>query len=219
MKRLFIPAAFAAILLLVACLPTVATPTPVDVSAIVTSAVGTAFTELTMAAPTTTAIPTLTPTLTPTDTPVPTSMPDYSGIKFVSLYLINVSQTVFVFQLNGSRGEFRGTGNDLLQFECNVSAEEPNKLSCYGPYQAPGQEILFKLFPADRTDPVLTVDMIAPDAYPPTPVGMTCDSEPLWLRFPGQYDYGCYAVSCYINSTYYGGSADTCTNPWMWPVP
>jgi hypothetical protein len=78
--------------------------------------------------------------------------------------------------------------------------------------------MIFHLLEASRTDPVLTLDIIIPSFYPPTPVGMKCEVEPLWVS-PLTGTYGCYAVTCYIGNTYYGGTKDTCVNPWIWPVP
>ena len=126
---------------------------------------------------------------------------------------------VVVFDLNGKSGEFRLTGNEYT-YTCQLSPTDADTLRCLGAYQAPGREVIFKLYEASRTDPVLIQDMIIPDSLPPTPEGMACDIEPLWEVHPEiDPNYGCYAVTCYINSQYYAGTQDTCIQPWLWPVP
>jgi hypothetical protein len=216
MKRPFLLAALAAIIFLAACSPAVATPTPVDVSAISTSAVETAYAALTASAPTATPVPTLPPTLAATSTPVATATPDYSVIKFDLIYFQN-SELVVTFQLNNARGQFTGEGNGH-QFECTTLSDTPDNLRCVGPYLAPGLELLFHLFAANNPTPILQVDLLVPSTFPPTPEGMRCEIEPLWVA-PLTGPLGCYAVTCYIGASYYDGTPNTCEKPWRWPVP
>ena len=123
---------------------------------------------------------------------------------------------MFVFALNGAQGSFHGQGNEY-PYECRLLTEQPDKLYCFGAYQAPGREMLFMLFEANRSDPILTIETITPSAYPPTPVGMRCEIEPLWVGLGGET--GCYAVTCYVGDSVYGSTPNTCDKPWKWPVP
>ncbi len=166
------------------------------------------------------------PTIEPTQTPKPTATstatsiptPDYSLIKFAYLYANGTTETVFVFNLNGIRGMFHGEGNKYL-YTCKSLPDNADKLYCTGDYQASGRNVVFQLFDAGRKDPVQTMKIGIPSYIPPTPIGMTCEIEPLWVA-PLTGSYGCYAVTCYIGGQYYGGTEDTCTNPWpWWPVP
>jgi hypothetical protein len=210
-------AALAIIFLLVACGPS-ATPATPDVASMQTQAVATAYAMLTLTAPAATITPLPTATGTPVPTATATATPDFSAVKYVNLYFTGTNGMVVIFALNGARGEFRLTGNEYA-YECQPAADNPDQLLCRGAYQAPGREVIFNLYESSQTDALLTLDLIIPSLYPPTPEGMKCEIEPLWVRFPGSYAYGCYAVTCSINGIYYGGSADTCTNPWIWPVP
>jgi len=126
---------------------------------------------------------------------------------------------VVIFDLQGKDGEFVLTGNEYT-YACQFSPTDVNSLRCLGAYQAPGREVIFKLYKAGHTDPVVIQDMIIPDSVPPTPDGMVCDIEPLWVSHPEiDPNYGCYSVTCYINSQYYAGAQDTCVQSWPWPVP
>jgi hypothetical protein len=215
MKRLFIPAALAAILLLAACSPAATTSTPIDVSAISTSAVETAYAALTRSAPTATTVP----TLAATNTPVATSTPDYSTIKFDLIYFQNETYLVVTFKLNNVRGQFSGEGNGYL-FKCTTLSDTPDNLRCVGPYQAPGRRMLFHLFANNTTTPILEVELIIPNTYPSTPEGMWCEIEPLWVA-PLTGPEGCYAVTCYLNGVFVDqGTQNTCDQPWQYgPVP
>jgi len=50
----------------------------------------------------------------------------------------------------------------------------------------------------------------------PSPEGMSCEVEPQWNNpAPGhEIGYGCFAVSCYLNGTYFYGNNATCQTPW-----
>ncbi len=213
MKRFFLPAALAAIVFLSACGQAAATPTPIDVPAISTDAVGTVFAALTQSAPTATIVP----TLAATDTPTATSTPDYSVIKYDHLYFSGSTKMVIVFALNGATGEFHVIGNNYT-YDCKPSPDNSDKLLCTGAFQAPGREVIFQLFEASLADPILTADVKIPSLYPPTPVGMQCEIEPLaGFGFPAN----CYAVTCYLNGIYVNeGTPNTCDQPWRYgPVP
>ncbi len=95
----FVGCIFFVLFILVACEPNAPTPTPVDVSALQTRAVETAYANLTRSAPTVTLTPTitLTPTVTPTFTPslTPTititpTEPKLSLETNLAIYMINV---------------------------------------------------------------------------------------------------------------------------------
>jgi hypothetical protein len=176
--------------------------------------------------PTDTATPqptlTLTPTIIPTSTPSPTTTPDFSIITFDYIYFEGTNRTVFVFTLNGAQGIFTAVGTAAgtdFSYECKTLPDQPDKLYCFGPFQAPGREMVFKLSETNRIDPILTFNTIMPSLYPPTPVGMWCEIEPLWINFGG--DYGCYVVTCLINGVYVDeGTPNTCEQPWRYgPVP
>jgi hypothetical protein len=174
------------------------------------------------ASPPSTTTPTPTPTVVPTATPIPTATatstptPDYTLIKYFSLYFNGTSETVLVFTLNGVTGEFRGEGNDY-PYTCRLLADQPDKLYCTGAYQAPGREMFFHLYEANQIDPVLSLDIIVPSSLPPTPVGLTCEIEPLFNS--GQGPKGCYAITCVLpNGDYWGGTPNNCDIPWpYWP--
>jgi hypothetical protein len=97
--------------------------------------------------PTDTATPLPTPIMEPISMLIPTATitstptPDYSLIKFDSIYFNGTTQTVFVFTLNGVAGEFRAVGNND-QYECKRTPDIPDKLYCSGSYQAPGREMV-----------------------------------------------------------------------------
>lgn len=215
MKRSALAAVLAAMLLLPACGPAAATPTPIDVSAISTSAVETAYTGLTQSAPTATILP----TLAATDTPTATATLDLSVIKFDLIYFQQGNVLVVTFKLNGVRGEFSGEGNGYL-FECSTLPEAPDVLRCVGDYQAPGRELFFHLLTQGSTIPILEVELIIPNAYPSTPEGMWCEIEPLWVA-PLTGPEGCYAVTCYRYGVFVNeGTPNTCDQPWYYgPVP
>ena len=163
-----------------------------------------------------------TATSTPTETPVPTPTasptPDFSVVKFDKYYSIGTTTMVIVYALNGVRGEFHATGKDIYMYECKYDPDNADKLLCQGAYQGLGREIIFKLYEVSRVDPILINNILIEPLYPPTPEGMTCEIEPLWV-LPLHGTYGCYAVTCYLNGGYYGGTTDTCIQPWLWPVP
>jgi hypothetical protein len=215
MKHIFAPFALVVILVLAACGPAAATSTPINVSAISTSAVETAFAALTQSVPTAT----LVPTLSATNTPAVTATPDYSVIKFDLIYFQDGTRLVVTFKLNNVRGEFTGEGNGYL-FNCTTLSDTPDNLRCVGPYQAPGRELLFHLFAVNNTTPILEIGLIVPSTYPSTPVGMWCEIEPLWVA-PLTGPEGCYAVTCYLNGIFVNeGTPNTCDQPWMYgPVP
>ena len=50
----------------------------------------------------------------------------------------------------------------------------------------------------------------------PSPQGMSCEVEPQWNNPAGGHEiaYGCFAVSCYLNSGFYYGNNATCLTPW-----
>jgi hypothetical protein len=202
------------VFLLSACSAVSGTSTPDDRSPLQTQAVGTAFAMLTQSAPAPTGTA-LVATKTPTSSRTPGV--DYSVIKFESLYLNGTSETVLIFALHGVRGEFYVTGNDYT-YMCKPAPTDPDQLFCRGEYQPPGYEVLYKFFVVGQVEPILTRSMIIPSPYPPTPEGMRCEIEPLWVA-PLTGTYGCYAVTCYLNGQYYDGTADTCIQPWRWPVP
>lgn len=215
MKCFILPAVLAGILLLSACGPAAATPTPIDVSAISTSAVETAYAGLTQSVPTATIIPTLAATATPTAT----ATPDLSVIKFEVIYFQNGNMLVVTFKLNGARGQFSGEGNGYL-FECSTLPDALDTLRCVGDYQAPGRQMVFHLLANNNPTPILATELIIPNTYPSTPVGMWCEIEPLWVA-PLTGPEGCYAVTCYRNGVFVNeGTANTCDQPWMYgPVP
>lgn len=202
-----------ATLFLSACNQGAVTAEAVQVSALQTQAVETAFAVLTQDAPAATA--TATATLIPPATH--TAVPDYSMIKHESIYFVGSSEMVVAFSLNGTHGEFHLTGNDY-RYDCQVDPGNPDLLLCRGAYQAPGRVVIFNLHAAESATPILTMEMIIPSMYPPTPEGMYCEIEPLWVP-PLTGNYGCYAVTCYLYGTYYDGTPDTCIQPWRWPVP
>jgi hypothetical protein len=216
MKRPFL-AALVITFLLSACGPSAATSTPLDVPAMQTQAVETAYAMLTLTAPAVTATPLPTATGTPVPPPTGTPTPDFSAVKHVNLYFTGTTGMVIVFALNGARGEFRLTGNDYT-YECAPSPDNPDQLLCRGAFQAPGREVLFNLYESSRTDPLLTFDYTIPSLYPPTPEGLKCEIEPLWVA-PLTGPAGCYAVTCYLNGSSYPGTPNTCDQPWQWPVP
>ncbi|KAF0106560.1 MAG: hypothetical protein FD146_2468 [Anaerolineaceae bacterium] len=215
MKRLIL-AALAITFLLAACGPSAASPTPLDVPAMQTQAVQTAYAMLTLTAPAATPTPLPTATGTPVPPATSTPTPDFSVIKHESLYFNGTAEMVLVFALNGARGEFRLTGNEYA-YECQPAADDPDQLLCRGAFQAPGREVIFNLYESSRSEALLTLDILIPSLYPPTPEGMWCEIEPLWMGLGG--GYGCYAVTCTINGQYYDGTPDTCVQPWRWPVP
>jgi hypothetical protein len=219
MKYFILPAALAGILLLSACGPAAATPIPIDVASISTQAVETAYAGLTLSAPNSTAAPTLTPTLAATETPTATATPDLSVIKFDAIYFQNGNMLVVTFKLNGARGQFSGEGNGYL-FECTSLPDTPDALRCVGAYQAPGRQMVFHLFANSNPTPILATELIIPNTYPSTPVGMWCEIEPLWVA-PLTGPEGCYAVTCYRNGVFVNeGTPNTCDQPWYYgPVP
>ena len=50
----------------------------------------------------------------------------------------------------------------------------------------------------------------------PSPEGLSCEVEPQWNNpAPGhEIGIGCFAVSCYLNGSYYYGNNATCQTPW-----
>lgn len=126
------------------------------------------------------------------------------------------NQTVFVFAMNGATGEFHATA-DHKEYECRVLPDQPDKIFCYGQLQGSGREVLLELYATGVVTPVVSIAIVVPSRIPPTPFGMQCEIEPLWVGF-GQPE-GCHAVTCTINSVYNGGTANTCITPWLWPIP
>jgi hypothetical protein len=216
MKHLTLPA-ITMILLLAACSPAAAIPTTLDINSLQTQAVQTAYAELTQLAP----AATITSTPLPTDTPLPpaTSTPefDFSKIKYTNLYFNSTTEMVLIFSLNGARGEFNLIGNNY-QYACTPSRDNPDQIVCRGAYQAPGREVVFSLYETSRVDPIYSVDLVIPSFYPPTPEGLICEIEPLWV-LPLTGPEGCYAVSCQLNGVPYPGTPNSCDQPWQWPVP
>lgn len=176
------------------------------------TAMQSAYTGLTQIA----GVPTM---LAQTPTPTATSTPtvDYSVITFSHLFVDGTEETVVVFKLNGASGDFTLMGNEHTYF-CKPQRDDPDILICRGVFQPVGYHVTYILYVEGNPEPIMTREMVIPFLYPPTPVGMNCEIEPLWVA-PLTGPYGCYAVTCYIGSTYYDGTTNTCENPWTWPVP
>lgn len=164
------------------------------------------------ALPSATSIP-ATMTLTPT--------PDYSQIKLYGTRDVRGgygSLTLVILEMGNLQGEYFGMG-DGNKYNCEFSEDFPSQLNCFGPIVPYQQKIKFSLFIPTSPDPVFntTFSFTGPG---PTPMGMYCEIEPLWTEVLNHIgNVGCYAVTCWINGTYYGGVQDSCKQYWPWIPP
>jgi hypothetical protein len=180
---------------------------------------------LSTSTPTATASQTTQPSVTsvpPTITVPPT--PDYSQITMIGAYAIQGQYgnfTQVILDIGNLQGEFIGiVGTD--QYKCEPRTDIPTQINCVGLPVIKDRQIKFSLFLPAITEPIFSTSFLLPGAIP-TPEGMVCEIEPLWtdvIRARGYYaEPGCYAVSCWLNGTYYGGVQDSCKEYWPWIPP
>jgi hypothetical protein len=164
-----------------------------------------------------TATSTPSPTVAPTSTPSPTPTPDYSAIRYLRAQNYyspdGVLQTVFVLDVGDLQDAFHVVVHNH-DYDCLRFDEYPGQVWCYGPYLPPGWEDTLYVYPQkDAPEPVFTQVFGLPLQPTPTLYGVTCTYEP--LSAIGQSDdSSCYAITCYYQGKYYGGTKNSCTNPW-----
>ncbi len=168
------------------------------------------------ALPSPTISPTETPTPAPTSTPTPSPKPDYSAIRYLRAQAQwagdGVRQTVFILETGDLQGEFEVIVN-RHSYRCQQFDEFPGQTWCYGPYLPPGWEDTLYLYVADQETPIFTQVFGLPIEPTPTLYGVTCIYEP--LSAIGQSDSSqCYAITCTYQGRYYGGTKNSCIDPW-----
>lgn len=171
---------------------------------------------------------TLEPSQTPTstDTPIPptitpTSTPDFTQIKLIGAYDIHQvygSFTQIIIEMGTLTGNYYGMV-DGVKYKCSFRNDFPTQMNCFGPNVFYGRNYKFALYSELLQEPIFNSSFIF-TSPPPTPVGMYCEIEGLWTELVGKIGgVGCYAVTCWINGVYYGGTQDSCKNPWPWIPP
>jgi hypothetical protein len=180
----------------------------------------------------TSALPTYTPTSLPSQTPLPsqtstqvantaTPTPDFSKISLYGVQDVRESYgsfTLVILEMGSSAGVFYGMGNGE-RYPCQYSKDYPTQLNCFGPTVAYQQKVNFSLYLTTLPDPVFNTAFRF-SGPPPTPMGMYCEIEPLWTEVLHHIGgVGCYAVTCWVNGTYYGGVQDSCKEYWPWIPP
>jgi len=173
---------------------------------------------------TTTATASQTPTtkttsLSATSTITPT--PDYSQITLFGAQDIRElygSATLLILEMGTIRGDFFGIG-DGEKYSCEFSKDFPTQLNCFGPTVPYQKKVDFSLFVITNSEPIFNTTFRF-SGPPPTPMGMYCEIEPLWTDVLNHIgNVGCYAVTCWINGSYYGGVQDSCKEYWPWIPP
>jgi hypothetical protein len=178
---------------------------------------------------------TLTQTPLPTETPTPipptaTStliIPtlDYNQIKLFGAHLINNaygSFTQVILDMGNLQGNFYGIGN-ADKYKCEFLKDNPTQLNCTGNPVLSEKLITFSLFITEQSEPIFSTTYRFIVALP-TPNGMYCEVEGLWTDLmQSLHNYhnepGCYAVTCWIDGSYYGGVEDSCKKYWPWIPP
>ena len=201
---------FLAILIITACSPT-STTTAVPIAASDTPfppPSDTPFPE-----PLATPIPTN--TRIPTDTATPTPSPDYSQIYLIRTFAVYEQSSQVFLNIGSLTGEYYaigrygGLGN--IYFQCTNNLEQLNEIVCNGGSIPFGLRIYFNLYDAETNELVYN-NMVSFTGPIPSPVGVVCEAEPLWESNQG--DLGCWAITCYLNGSWYGGTGNTCFKPW-----
>jgi hypothetical protein len=170
------------------------------------------------ASSTQTLLPTFT-TIAATNTSTPT--PDFSQIQLIGAHAIQGkygSFTLVILDVGSLQGDFYGLG-DGQRYKCEFRLDITTQIDCKGPSAPYNKQINFSLFASSHAEPVFKTNYNFSGILP-TPIGMYCEIEPLWtevLHYQG--DVGCYAVTCWVNGTYYGGVEDSCKEYWPWIPP
>jgi len=203
--------------LLASCSPNTVQTTETEIPTIIQTTAAPSTSTLTATAsqtpqPSVTNIP---PTITVTPTP------DYTQIKLYGAHLIQGnygSLTQVSLEMGNLQGEFYGiAGND--NYKCKFRKDIPTQMDCVGAPVPENKRINFSLFISTQTEPIFKTTYIFSGVMP-TPQGMVCEIEGLWTDIIKSRGYisepGCYAVTCWINGTYYGGVQDSCKEYWPW---
>jgi hypothetical protein len=112
-------------------------------------------------------------------------------------------------------GEYYAIGShsklENIRFRCTYNPKKLNELICDGASIPFGYKIYFTLYKAGTDEPVYdnTLTFSGPI---PSPTGVVCEVEPLTEAFAG--DVGCFAITCYQGGVWFGGSWNTCKEPW-----
>lgn len=147
--------------------------------------------------------------------------PDYSQIKWIGsheIWLLDNSFTQVIIDVGTLQGHYFGMA-DGENFRCEYRTDYVTQINCFGPIMPHHQSIEFMLFMISQTEPIFTnkFKFLSPL---PTPIGMTCEIEGLWTELVGKIgEIGCYAVTCWVDGEYYGGTSDSCKVPWPWIPP
>ncbi len=205
-----------AILLLNACQATPEAAPTVNVEATAQVLVVTLQAQTAAAAPSPTLAPTDTPTPLPSPTASPTPQVDYSSIRYLRAQTQwaadGVQQTVFILETGDLPGDFQMIVN-RHDYNCQRFEEFPGQIWCYGPYLPPGWQDTLYLYVNEGEEPVFTQIFGLPVEPTPTLYGVTCTYEP--LSAIGQSENSnCYAITCVYQGQYYGGTKNSCTDPW-----
>ena len=229
MKIFYTKILFLTILLffLAACQPQAATPTP-DIAKTAQQLANQMQTATAASLPTNLPAPQVTdtpaapPTVTPTATPqaTATSAADYSQIHYATAQTHYTTdgtpQTVFILDTGNITSNFtlivRGH-----EYSCQRFEDYPGQIWCYGPYLPPGYEDTMYLYLSgadySQDTPVFEQVFGFPIAPTPTLYGVTCIYEPL-SAIGQSTDSSCYAITCTYQGQYYGGTKNSCTDPW-----
>jgi len=210
MKLSFIIPIFITILLLSACAPApVETEMPLAASDTPLPLPSETSKPETSATPT----PTATPTRTATTSATPT--PDYSQIHLVRTFAVFEQSSQVFLDLGQLEGEYYAIGRysklENIHFRCMKNPEKTNELVCKGGGIPFGLGIYFNLYEAG-TNQLVYENIVSFTGPIPSPTDVVCEIEPLWESNQGEL--GCWAITCYQNGQWYGGTGDTCTKPW-----
>jgi len=202
--------AFLAILMITACSPTLAaTELPVPAS----DTPPPLPTETSTPEPSATPIPTN--TLIPTSTSTATPTPDYSQVKLERTFAVYEQYSQVFLNMGTLEGEYYAIGRhsklENIQFRCAYNPKMQTELICDGASIPFGYKIYFTLYKTGTDEPVYdnTLTFTGPI---PSPTGVVCEVEPLTEAYAG--DVGCFAITCYQDGIWYGGSENTCKKPW-----
>ena len=210
MRRIFPLLACLATLISCACAPSpvateppvVASNTPVPVPS-----------ETSTPEPSATLIPSVTPIPTETSTATPT--PDYTQIHLVRTYAVYQQSSQVFLNMGTLLGEYYAVGHypkmENVDFNCEFDADKTTEMVCTGTGIPFGLGIYFILYKAETDEPIYN-NIVTFTGPIPSPVGVVCEIEPLWESNQG--DLGCWAITCYQNGVWYGGTGDTCYKPW-----
>ena len=161
------------------------------------------------------ATPTPTATLTPTTTSTATPTPDYSQIHLVRTFAVYEQSSQVFLDMGMLEGDYYGIGRynklENIYFRCTHNPEKTNELVCKGSGIPFGLGIYFSLYQVG-TDELVYENMVTFSGPIPSPTGVVCEIEPLWESNQGEL--GCWAITCYQNGQWYGGTGDTCYKPW-----